>query len=128
MSITIKSKLLCMLLNSIVGVINIFQTAVYFAKVILENVIALIGVTGCIWLVNPQTGARIYKFIQSIDVNTRLSIVGVFCIINLALLLIINGKLGIKLLSFYTVIDNMIVEKNKLKPIGKAIELKNHRR
>ena len=128
MSRTIKSKLLCMLLNSIVGVINIFQTAVYFAKVILENVIALIGVTGCIWLVNPQTGARIHKFIQSIDVNTRLSIVGVFCIINLALLLIINGKLGIKLLSFYTVIDNMIVEKNKLKPIGKAIELKNHRR
>lgn len=124
MSITIKSKLLCMLLNSIIGVVNIFQIAAYFAKIILENVIALIGITGCIWLVNPQTGARIYKSIQSIDVNTRLSIVGVFCIINLALLLIINGKLGIKLLSFYTVIDNMIVEKNKLKPIGKAIELK----
>lgn len=111
MSIKIKSKLLCMLLNFVVGVVNIFQTAVYFANLILENVIALIGVTGCIWLVNPQTGASIYKYIQSIDVNTRLSIVGVFCIINLALLLIINGKLGIKLLSFYTVIDNMIVEK-----------------
>lgn len=124
MSITIKSKLLCMLLNSIIGVVNIFQIAAYFTKIILENVIALIGITGCIWLVNPQTGARIYKSIQSIDVNTRLSIVGVFCIINIALLLIINGKLGIKLFSFYTVIDNMIVEKNKLKPIGKAIELK----
>ena len=124
MSRTIKSKLLCMLLNSIIGVVNIFQIAVYFAKVILENVIALIGITGCIWLVNPQTGASIYKGIQSIDVNTRLSIVGVFCIINLALLLIINGKLGIKLLSFYTVIDNMIVEKNKLKPTGKAKEIK----
>lgn len=128
MSITIKSKLLCILLNSIIGVVNIFQIAVYFANLILENVIALIGTTGCIWLINPQTGASIYKYIQSIDVNNRLTIVGVFCIINLALLLIINGKLGIKLLSFYTVIDNMIVEKNKLKPIGKAIELKNHRR
>lgn len=128
MSRTIKSKLLCMLLNFVIGVVNIFQIAEYFAKVILENVIALIGITGCIWLVNPQTGASIYKCIQSIDVNTRLSIVGVFCIIYLALLLIINGKLGIKLLSFYTVIDNMIVEKNKLKPIGKVIELKNHRR
>ena len=124
MSRTIKSKLLCMLLNSIIGVVNIFQIAVYFAKVILENVIALIGITGCIWLVNPQTGASIYKGIQSIDVNTRLSIVGVFCIINLALLLIINGKLGIKLLSFYTVIDNMIVEKNKLKPIGMAKQIR----
>ena len=128
MSRTIKSKLLCMLLNFVIGVVNIFQIAEYFAKIILENVIALIGITGCIWLVNPQTGASIYKCIQSIDVNTRLSIVGVFCIIYLALLLIINGKLGIKLLSFYTVIDNMIVEKNKLKPIGKVIELKNHRR
>lgn len=128
MSRTIKSKLLCMLLNSMIGVVNIYQTAVYFAKVILENVIALIGITGCIWLVNPQTGASIYKGIQSIDVNTRLSIVGVFCIINLALLLIIKGKLGIKLLSFYTVIDDMIVEKNKLKLMGIAIELKNHRR
>lgn len=124
MSIRIKSKLLCMLLNFVVGVINIFQTAAYFAKVILENVIALIGITGCVWLVNPQTGASIYKSIQSMDVNNRLSIVGAFCIINLALLLIINGKLGIKLLSFYTVIDNMIVEKNKLKPIGTAKQIR----
>lgn len=124
MSIRIKSKLLCMLLNSIIGVVNIFQIAVYFATVILENVIALIGITVCIWLVNPQTGASIYKCIQSIDVNTRLSIVGVFCIINLALLLIIKGKLGIKLLSFYTVIDDMIVEKNKLKPMGTAKEIR----
>ena len=121
---SIKSKLLCMLLNSIIGVVNIFQIAEYLAKVILENVIALIGITGCIWLVNPQTGARIYKVIQSIDVNTRLSIVGVFCIINLALLLIRRGELGIKLLSFYTVIDDMIVEKNKLKPMGIAKEIK----
>ena len=113
MSITIKSKLLCILLNSITGVVNIFQIVVYFANLILKNVIALIGITGCIWLANPQTGASIYKYIQSIDVNTRLSIVGVFCIINLALLLIRRGKLGIKLLPFYTVIDDMIVEKMK---------------
>ncbi len=111
MSTTIKSKLLCILLNFAIGVINIYQIAVYFANLILENVIALIGITGCIWLANPQIGASIYKYIQSIDVNTRLSIVGVFCIINLALLLIRRGKLGIKLLPFYTVIDNMIVEK-----------------
>lgn len=124
MSITIKSKLLCMLLNFVIGVVNIFQIAVYFAGFILDNVIALIGITGCIWLVNPQTGASIYKCIQSMSVNNRLSIVGVFCIINLVLLLIIKGKLGIKLLSFYTVIDNMIVEKNKLKFMATAKEIK----
>lgn len=124
MSITIKSKLLCILLNFVIGVVNIYQIAVYFANFILENVIALIGITGCIWLVNPHAGASIYKYIQSIDVNNRLSIVGVFCIINLALVLIIRGKLGIKLLSFYTVIDDMIVEKNKLKSMATAKEIK----
>ena len=128
MSIKTKSKLLCILLNIIIGIVNSLKIIIYLTEQYIRTIVAFITFIAIVWFFYPQTGNDIFKELQLMSIFHKIHFISVFFMIYIVLTIYIKGRLPIKYLSFRSVInyegEYMIVEKNKLKPIGIAKEIK----
>lgn len=128
MSIKTKSKLLCILLNIIIGIVNSLKIIIYLTEQYIRTIVAFIIFIAIVWFFYPQTGNDIFKELQLMSIFHKIHFISVFFMIYIVLTIYIKGRLPIKYLSFRSVInyegEYMIVEKNKLKPIGIAKEIK----
>ena len=131
MSIKTKSKLLCILLNIIIGIVNSLKIIIYLTEQYIRTIVAFIIFIAIVWFFYPQTGNNIFKELQLMSIYHKMNFISVFFMIYIVLTIFIKGRLSIKYLSFYSVInyegEYMIVEKNKkelLKPTGEAKEIK----
>ena len=128
MSIKTKSKLLCILLNIIIGIVNSLKIIIYLTEQYIRTIVAFIIFIAIVWFFYPQTGNDIFKELQLMSIYHKMNFISVFFMIYIVLTIYIKGRLPIKYLSFRSVInyegEYMIVEKNKLKPIGIAKEIK----
>ena len=128
MSIKTKSKLLCILLNIIIGIVNSLKIIIYLTEQYIRTIVAFITFIAFVWFFYPQIGNDFFKELQLTSIYYKIRFISVLFMINIILTIFIKGRLPIKYLSFYSVInyegEYMIVEKNKLKPLGKAKEVK----
>ena len=131
MSIRTKSKLLCILLNIIIGIVNSLKIIIYLTEQYIRTIVAFITFIAIVWFFYPQTGNDIFKELQLMSIFHKIHFISVFFMIYIVLTIYIKGRLPIKYLSFHSVInyegEYMIVEKNKkelLKPTGEAKEIK----
>lgn len=128
MSIKTKSKLLCILSNIIIGIVNSLKIIIYLTEQYIRTIVAFIIFIAIVWFFYPQTGNDIFKELQLMSIFHKIHFISVFFMIYIVLTIYIKGRLPIKYLSFFSVInyegEYMIVEKNKLKPVGKAKEVK----
>ena len=128
MSIKTKSKLLCILSNIIIGIVNSLKIIIYLTEQYIRTIVAFITFIAIVWFFYPQTGNDIFKELQLMSIFHKIHFISVFFMIYIVLTIYIKGRLPIKYLSFRSVInyegEYMIVEKNKLKPIGIAKEIK----
>ena len=131
MSIKTKSKLLCILLNIIIGIVNSLKIIIYLTEQYIRAIVTFIIFIAIVWFFYPQTGNDIFKELQLMSRFHKIHFISVFFMIYIVLTIYIKGRLPIKYLSFHSVInyegEYMIVEKNKkelLKPTGEAKEIK----
>lgn len=131
MSIKTKSKLLCILSNIIIGIVNSLKIIIYLTEQYIRTIVAFITFIAIVWFFYPQTGNDIFKELQLMSIFHKIHFISVFFMIYIVLTIYIKGRLPIKYLSFHSVInyegEYMIVEKNKkelLKPTGEAKEIK----
>lgn len=128
MSIKTKSKLLCILLNIIIGIVNSLKIIIYLTEQYIRTIVTFIIFIAIVWFFYPQTGNDIFKKLQLMSIFHKTNFISVFFMIYIVLTIYIKGRLPIKYLSFRSVInyegEYMIVEKNKLKSIATAKEIK----
>ena len=128
MSIKTKSKLLCILLNIIIGIVNSLKIIIYLTEQYIRTIVAFITFIAIVWFFYPQTGNDIFKELQLMSIYHKMNFISVFFMIYIVLTICIKGRLPIIYLSFCSVInyegEYMIVEKNKLKSIATAKEIK----
>lgn len=117
MSIKTKSKLLCILLNIIIGIVNSLKIIIYLTEQYIRTIVAFITFIAIVWFFYPQTGNDIFKELQLMSIFHKIHFISVFFMIYIVLTIYIKGRLPIKYLSFRSVInyegEYMIVEKNK---------------
>ena len=131
MSIKTKSKLLCILLNIIIGIVNSLKIIIYLTEQYIRTIVSFITFIAIVWFFYPQTGNDMFKELQLMSIFHKMNFISVFFMIYIVLTIYIKGRLPIKYLTFCSVInyegEYMIVEKNKkelLKPTGEAKEIK----
>lgn len=128
MSIKTKCKLLCILSNIIVGIINLLKIIIYLTEQYMRTIVAFIIFIAIVWFFYPQTGNDIFKELQLMSIFHKIHFISVFFMIKIVLTIFIKGRLPIKYLSFRSVINDegeyMIVEKNKLKSMETVKEIK----
>ena len=130
MSIKTKSKLLCILLNIIIGIVNSLKIIIYLTEQYIRTIVTFIIFIAIVWFFYPQTGNDIFKKLQLMSIFHKTNFISVFFMIYIVLTIYIKGRLPIKYLSFRSVInykgEYMIVEKNKkemLNLLGKTKEI-----
>lgn len=130
MSIKTKSKLLCILLNIIIGIVNSLKLIIYLTEQYIRTIVAFITFIAIVWFFYPQTGNDIFKELQLMSIFHKTHFISVFFMIYIVLTIYIKGRLPIKYLSFRSVInyegEYMIVEKNKkelVNLLGKTKEI-----
>ena len=119
MSIKTKCKLLCILSNIIVGIINLLKIIIYLTEQYMRTIVAFIIFIAIVWFFYPQTGNDIFKELQLMSIFHKIHFISVFFMIKIVLTIFIKGRLPIKYLSFRSVInyegEYMIVEKKQVK-------------
>lgn len=130
MSIKTKSKLLCILSNIVIGIVNLLKIIIYLTEQYVRTIVAFIIFIAIVWFFYPQTGNDIFKELQLMSIFHKTHFISMFFMIYIVLTIFIKGRLPIKYLSFYSVInyegEYMIVEKNKkemLNLLGKTKEV-----
>ena len=130
MSIKTKSKLLCILLNIIIGIVNSLKIIIYLTERYISTIVTFIIFIAIVWFFYPQTGNDIFKKLQLMSIFHKTNFISVFFMIYIVLTIYIKGRLPIKYLSFRSVInyegEYMIVEKNKkelVNLLGKTKEI-----
>ena len=130
MSIKTKSKLLCILLNIIIGIVNLLKIIIYLTEQYIKTIVTFIIFIAIVWFFYPQTGNDIFKKLQLMSIFHKTNFISVFFMIYIVLTIYIKGRLPIKYLSFRSVInyegEYMIVEKNKkelVNLLGKTKEI-----
>ena len=128
MSIKTKCKLLCISLNIIIGLVNLLKIIIYLTELYIKTIVTFIIFIASVWFFYPQIGNDIFKELQLMSIFHKIHFISVFFMINIVLIIFIKGRLPIKYLSFRSVMnyegEYMIVEKNKLKSIATAKEIK----
>lgn len=128
MSIKTKIKLLCILLNIIIGIVNLLKIIIYLSEQYIRTIVAFIIFIAIVWFFYPQTGNDLFKELQLMSIYYKMNFISVFFMIYIVLTIFIKGRLPIKYLSFRSVInyegEYMLVEQNKLKSIATAKEIK----
>lgn len=131
MSIKTKWKLLCILSNINIGIINLLKIIIYLTELYIKTIVTFIIFIAIVWFFYPQTGNDIFKELQLMSIFHKIHFISIFFMINIVLIIFIKGRLPIKYLSFRSVInyegEYMIVEKNKkklLNLLGKTKEVK----
>lgn len=134
MSIKTKSKLLCILLNIIIGIVNSLKIIIYLTEQYIRTIVTFIIFMAIVWFFYPQTGNDIFKELQLMSIFHKTNFISVFFIIYIVLTIFIKGRLPIKYLSFRSVInyegEYMIVEKNKkelVNLLGKTKEIERRK-
>ena len=127
----LKIKILCTLLNLMIGIVNLLKITIYFVEMYIKTIVAFIIFIAFVWFFYPQIGNDVFKELQLTSVFYKIHFISIFFMIYIVLTIYIKGRLPIIYLSFYSVInyegEYMIVEKNKkelLKPTGEAKEIK----
>ena len=130
MSIKTKSKLLCILFNIIIGIVNSLKIIIYLTEQYIRTIVVFISFIAIVWFFYPQTGNDIFKELQLMSIFHKIYFISVFFMIYIVLTIYIKGRLPIKYLSFRSVInyegEYMIVEKNKkelVNLLGKTKEI-----
>lgn len=130
MSIKTKIKLLCILSNIIIGIINLLKIIIYLTELYIKTIVTFIIFIAIVWFFYPQTGNDIFKKLQLMSIFHKTNFISVFFMIYIVLTIYIKGRLPIKYLSFRSVInyegEYMIVEKNKkelVNLLGKTKEI-----
>lgn len=130
MSIKTKSKLLCILSNIVIGIVNLLKIIIYLTEQYVRTIVAFIIFIAIVWFFYPQTGNDFFKELQLMSIFHKIHFIFLFFMIYIVLTIFIKGRLPIKYLSFYSVInyegEYMIVEKNKkemLNLLGKTKEV-----
>ena len=117
MSIKTKSKLLCILSNIVIGIVNLLKIIIYLTEQYVRTIVAFIIFIASVWFFYPQTGNDIFKELQLMSIFHKIHFISVFFMIYIVLTIFIKGRLPIKYLSFFSVInyegEYMIVEKIK---------------
>lgn len=117
MSMKTKIKLLCILSNIIIGIVNLLKIIIYLAEQYIKTIVAFIIFIAGVWFFYPQIGKDILKELQLMSIFHKIHFISVFFMINIVLIIFIKGRLPIKYLSFRSVInyegEYMIVEKIK---------------
>lgn len=125
----LKVKFICCLLNLMVGIVNSFKIIIYLTELYIRTIVAFIIFIAIVWFFYPQTGNDIFKELQLMSIFHKMNFISVFFMIYIVLTICIKGRLPIIYLSFCSVInyegEYMIVEKNKLKSMVEAKEIKN---
>lgn len=128
MSIKTKSKLLCILSNIIIGIVNSLKIIIYLTEQYIRTIVTFIIFIAIVWFFYLQTGNDIFKELQLMSIFHKIHFISVFFMIYIVLTICIKGRLPIIYLSFCSVInyegEYMIVEKNKLKSMVTAKEIK----
>ena len=127
----LKIKILCTLLNLMIGIVNLLKITIYFVEMYIKTIVAFIIFIAFVWFFYPQIGNDLFKELQLTSVFYKIHFISIFFMIYIVLTIYIKGRLPIKYLTFCSVInyegEYMIVEKNKkelLKPTGEAKEIK----
>ena len=127
----LKIKILCTLLNLMIGIVNLLKITIYFVEMYIKTIVAFIIFIAFVWFFYPQIGNDVFKELQLTSVFYKIHFISIFFMIYIVLTIYIKGRLPIKYLTFCSVInyegEYMIVEKNKkeqLKPTGEAKEIK----
>ena len=127
----LKIKILCTLLNLMIGIVNLLKITIYFVEMYIKTIVAFIIFIAFVWFFYPQIGNDVFKELQLTSVFYKIHFISMFFMIYIVLTIYIKGRLPIKYLTFCSVInyegEYMIVEKNKkelLKPTGEAKEIK----
>ena len=124
----LKIKILCSFFNLMVGIVNLLKITICFIDMYIRTIVAFITFIAIVWFLYPQTGNDIFKELQLMSIYHKMNFISVFFMIYIVLTICIKGRLPIIYLSFYSVInyegEYMIVEKNKLKSIATAKEIK----
>ena len=125
----LKAKFICCLLNLRVIIVNLLKIIIYLTKQYMRTIEAFIIFIAIVWFFYPQTGNDIFKELQLMSIFHKIHFISVFFMIKIVLTIFIKGRLPIIYLSFFSVInyegEYMIVEKNKLKSMVEAKEIKN---
>ncbi len=128
MSIKTKFKLLCISSNIIIGIVNLLKIIIYLTEQYARTIVAFIIFIAIVWFFYPQIGNDFFKELQLTSIYYKIRFISILFMIYIVLTIFIKGRLPIKYLSFYSVInyegEYIIVEKNKLKPMGTAKEIK----
>ncbi len=123
----LKIKILCSFFNLMVSIVNLLKITIYFIEMYIKTIVGFIIFIAFVWFFYPQIGNDFFKELQLTSIYYKIRFISVLFMINIVLTIFIKGRLPIKYLSFYSVInyegEYMIVEKNKLKPTGKAKEI-----
>ena len=124
----LKIKILCSFFNLMVGIVNLLKITICFIDMYIRTIVAFITFIAIVWFFYPQTGNDIFKELQLMSIYHKMNFISVFFMIYIILTICIKGRLPIIYLSFCSVInyegEYMIVEKNKLKSIATAKEIK----
>ena len=124
----LKIKILCSFFNLMVGIVNLLKITICFIDMYIRTIVAFITFIAIVWFFYPQTGNDIFKELQLMSIYHKMNFISVFFMIYIVLTICIKGRLPIIYLSFCSVInyegEYMIVEKNKLKSIATAKEIK----
>lgn len=124
----LKIKILCSFFNLMVGIVNLLKITICFIDMYIRTIVAFITFIAIVWFFYPQTGNDIFKELQLMSIYHKMNFISVFFMVYIVLTICIKGRLPIIYLSFYSVInyegEYMIVEKNKLKSMATAKEIK----
>lgn len=124
----LKIKILCSVFNLMVGIVNLLKITIYFLEMYIKTIVGFIIFIAIVWFFYPQTGNDFFKELQLTSIYYKIRFISILFMINIVLTIFIKGRLPIKYLSFYSVInyegEYMIVEKNKLKSMATAKEIK----
>lgn len=124
----LKIRILCSLLNLMIGIVNLLKITIYFVEMYIKTIVAFIIFIAFVWFFYPQIGNDIFKELQLMSIFHKTHFISVFFMIYIVLTIYIKGRLPIIYLSFCSVInyegEYMIVEKNKLKFMATSKEIK----